>query len=157
MFIVTISAIARMSDASDVGHAGTLQDLVLRHDERHIRRRVLRLADGRRALFDLAEPTLLSDGDVLELDDGERVRIVAADEDLYELRGSNQRHLAELAWHIGNRHLPAEIAADAIRILRDHVIRAMLEGLGACVTEFRGPFAPMRGAYAGAGGAAHHH
>ena len=40
-------------------------------------------------------------------------------------------HLAELAWHIGNRHLAAAIEAERILILRDHVIRAMLEGLGA--------------------------
>ncbi len=58
-------------------------------------------------------------------------------------------HLAELAWHIGNRHLAAAIEADRILILRDHVIKAMLEGLGATVTDIVEPFTPVRGAYSG--------
>ena len=36
--------------------------------------------------------------------------------------------------------------------LRDHVIKAMLEGLGATVTEVVEPFEPARGAYSGHGG-----
>ena len=60
-------------------------------------------------------------------------------------------HLAELAWHIGNRHLAAAIEADRILILRDHVIKAMLEGLGATVTDVVEPFTPVRGAYSGHG------
>ena len=63
-------------------------------------------------------------------------------------------HLAELAWHIGNRHLAAAIEAKRILILRDHVIKAMLEGLGATVTDTVEPFIPMTGAYSGH--AAHH-
>ena len=60
-------------------------------------------------------------------------------------------HLAELAWHIGNRHLAAAIRADRILILRDHVIKAMLEGLGAKVADVVEPFTPVRGAYSGHG------
>ena len=52
-------------------------------------------------------------------------------------------HLAELAWHIGNRHLAAAIEPDRILILRDHVIKAMLEGLGATVADTVEPFEPL--------------
>jgi urease accessory protein len=123
--------------------------VVLSQDERHLRRRVLTLQHGDKVFVDLAEPTMLGDRDVLVLDDGRHVEIVAAEEELCEIRARDAVHLAELAWHIGNRHLPAQIEADRILILRDHVIKAMLEGLGASVIEVREHFVPLRGAYSG--------
>jgi urease accessory protein len=130
---------------------------VLEHDERHLRRRVLILSRGERVLVDFPEPLMLADGDVLLLDDGRRAAIVAAEEELLDVRGRDAVHLAELAWHIGNRHLAAAIHADRILILRDHVIRAMLDGLGANVADVRAPFNPLRGAYSGETGHGHHH
>ncbi|MCO5080291.1 MAG: urease accessory protein UreE [Rhizobiaceae bacterium] len=130
---------------------------VLEHDERHLRRRVLTLRNGGQVLVDLLEPVALHDGDLLALDDGRHVGIVAPSEAIYEVRARNAVHLAQLAWHIGNRHLPAAIEAERIVILRDHVIRDMLEGLGAAVTEAVEPFNPLRGAYSGHGGHGHHH
>jgi urease accessory protein len=151
----------RAADASDVA---PFDVAVLEHDERHLRRRVLSLKNGGQVLVDLLEPVALEDGDVLVLDDGRHVGIVAPDEDIYDVRARDAVHLAQLAWHIGNRHLPAAIEADRIVILRDHVIRDMLEGLGATVTEAVEPFNPLRGAYSGHGthghhdhGHAHHH
>lgn len=98
---------------------------------------------------------MLNHGDRIVLDDGSIVLIQAAQEELYDIRATDPVHLTELAWHIGNRHLAAEIRQDGIRILRDHVIRAMLEKLGATVTDIHAPFVPVRGAYSGDGG--HHH
>lgn len=129
---------------------------VLEHDERHLRRRVLTLRNGGQVLVDLLEPVALHDGDLLALDDGRHVGIVAPSEAIYEVRARDAVHLAQLAWHIGNRHLPAAIEAERIVILRDHVIRDMLEGLGAAVTEAVEPFNPLRGAYSGHGGHGHH-
>lgn len=134
--------------------------VVLAHDERHLRRRVLALAHGDRILVDLADPVSLDHGDVLVLDDGRRAEIVAADEEVYDIRPKDPVHLSELAWHIGNRHLAAQIEADRILILRDHVIKDMLEGLGATVREITEPFRPVRGAYSGHGndhGHSHEH
>lgn len=76
---------------------------------------------------------------------------VAAPEEVYDIRARDAVHLTELAWHIGNRHLAAAIEAHRILILRDHVIKAMLEGLGATVSEVSQPFSPVRGAYSGHG------
>ncbi len=76
----------------------------------------------------------MNDGDRLVLEDGRHVEIIAAPEEVYDIRARDAVHLAELAWHIGNRHLAASIEAGRILILRDHVIKAMLEGLGATVT-----------------------
>lgn len=129
---------------------------VLPHDERHLRRRAIELSDGSKVLVDLPEPVALNDGDRLMLEDGRHVEIVAAPEEVYDIRARDGVHLTELAWHIGNRHLAAGIEADRIVILRDHVIKAMLEGLGATVREVSEPFKPVRGAYSGHGGAHNH-
>lgn len=132
-------------------HGGADGTATLPHDERHLRRRVLELADGAKVLVDLPETVSLADGDRLVLDDGREIEIKAALEEIYEIQPRDAMHLAELAWHIGNRHLPAEIRTDRILIGRDHVIRAMLEGLGATVMEIVAPFHPLRGAYGGHG------
>jgi urease accessory protein len=60
-----------------------------------------------------------------------------------------------IAWHLGNRHLPTQILARAVRIRRDHVIAEMAAGLGARVIEIEAPFDPEGGAYDGAGAHAH--
>ena len=128
-------SVVRSHDARAVKPAGTA---TLPHDERHLRRRAIELADGGKVLVDLPEPVMLGHGDRLVLEDGRHVEIIAAEEELYDIRARDAVHLAELAWHIGNRHLAAAIEPDRILILRDHVIKAMLEGLGATVTEIAG-------------------
>jgi urease accessory protein len=129
---------------------------VLDHEERHLRRRVIELVHGDKILVDLPEPVHLQSHDVLVLDDGRHAEIIAAEEHVYDIRARDAVHLAELAWHIGNRHLAAQIEADRILILRDHVIKAMLEGLGARVTEVSEQFYPVQGAYSGHGHGHHH-
>ncbi|CAH1667092.1 Urease accessory protein UreE [Hyphomicrobiales bacterium] len=149
--------------ASQIGtsHEPVLGKAVLQHDERHLRRRAIELADGRKVLVDLPETVVLAAGDELLLEGSGVIEIAAADEPLYAIRGHGPLHLTELAWHIGNRHLAAAIEPNRILILRDHVIKAMLEGLGAEVEEIVAEFNPVRGAYSGHGhshgGAAHHH
>jgi len=131
---------------------------VLAHDERHLRRRTIELSDGARALVDLPVTVALEHGDALMTDCGGAIAIAAADEPLYEVVARDPLHLTQLAWHLGNRHLAADIAPGRILILRDHVIRAMLEGLGARVNEIVASFHPVRGAYSsGHGGHDHGH
>jgi urease accessory protein len=134
-----------------------LHTIALAHDQRHLRRKLLHLDNDDVVMLDLKEPVMLADGDLLVLDTGDYVRIAATREPLYDIRSRDTLHLIELAWHLGNRHLPAEIQQDRILILRDPVIKAMLEGLGARVAEVTEPFQPMRGAYHGSGGHDHGH
>ena len=135
--------------AETQGAPAAFDTAVLPHDERHLRRKVLALSKGERLLVDLPEAMMLGSGDRLVLDDGRNVEVAAADEELHEVRARHRLHLAELCWHIGNRHLAAQIENDRIFILRDHVIKAMLEGLGATVKDVTEPFQPVRGAYSG--------
>jgi urease accessory protein len=75
------------------------------------------------------------------------VMVKAADEDLMEITAPDAHHLTRLAWHIGNRHLPAAIMPDRILIFPDHVIAGMIEGLGGQVRAIKAPFDPEGGAY----------
>jgi urease accessory protein len=135
------------------GHGGSIWDVaVLQHDERRVRRRAIPLVHGDSVLVDFPQPVTLEDRSALKLDDGRLVEIVAGEEQLYEVRARDSTHLMQLCWHIGNRHAKAQIEREdgdeRILILRDHVLRDMLIGLGATVTEVSEPFAPMDGAYA---------
>ena len=107
-------------------------------------------------LLDLPQARLLRHGDGLVLSDGRIIRVVAEPEPLMEVTARDARHLLALAWQIGNRHLAAQIEAERILIRQDHVIRGMLEGLGAMVRDVLAPFDPEGGAYGG-DHAGHHH
>jgi len=111
---------------------------------RFLRRKRLTTADGRPFVVDLAQTTSLDDGDVLDLSDGSRVAIRAAEEAVLEVRGAN---LPRLAWHIGNRHTPCQIEGYHLKIQNDPVIRHMLEHLDARISEATAPFTPEGGAY----------
>src|SRR5207244_9653834 len=89
-------------------------------------------------------------------EDGRLDEVVAAPEPLIEIRGADPQHLVRIAWHLGNRHLPTQIVGKGLRIRRDHVIEAMVKGLGARVIEIEAPFDPEGGAYAAAN-VAHDH
>ena len=115
--------------------------------QRHIRRKRITLANGEDILVDFEKPVHLEQGDRLVLEDGRVAEVVAAPEELMEVTARDPRHLVELAWHIGNRHLPAQIDAGRILLRRDRIIRAMLEQLGASVREVTEPFSPEHGAY----------
>jgi len=128
--------------------AGDPADRVtLDYDGRHRRRIVLTGASGAEYLLDLAEATHLKDGDGLQLPGGGILAVVAKPEPLLEIRARTPEALIRLAWHIGNRHLAAQVFADHILIRRDHVIAHMLEHQGAVVAEVEAPFDPEGGAY----------
>lgn len=120
----------------------------LEAQERHIRRKVIALGIGEDVLVDFEKAIKLEDGDCLVLEDGRLIQIKARPEDLLEVRGADTNHLARLAWHIGNRHLEAQIEETRILIRLDHVIAKMLEQQGAVVTKTRETFSPEHGAYA---------
>ncbi|WP_373354556.1 urease accessory protein UreE [Pseudoroseicyclus sp. CXY001] len=128
--------------------------LRLTYDERLLRRKRLETEEGARLLVDLPATVGLAAGDGLALEDGRAVLIEAADEPLMAVRGGM---LVRLAWHIGNRHTPCQIESDRLVLRHDKVLRAMLEGLGAEVTELTGPFTPEGGAYGGSRVMGHDH
>jgi urease accessory protein len=128
--------------------------IVLDFDDRHRRRMAMTGTRGLEFLLDLENAVALRGGDALVLEDDRLIEVVAAPEPLLEIRCNDPQHLVRVAWHLGNRHLPTQMMAKGLRIRRDHVIEAMVKGLGARVIEIEAPFDPEGGAYAG-GGHAH--
>ncbi|HWD57956.1 MAG TPA: urease accessory protein UreE [Stellaceae bacterium] len=117
--------------------------------DRHRRRLRLVADSGTPFLLDLARVQHLADGDGLELDDGQYVRVCAKPERVLEIEADGPTGLLRLAWHLGNRHLPVQALEGRLRIRDDHVIAGMVEGLGGRVTRLNEPFDPETGAYAG--------
>lgn len=125
--------------------ADTATDVVdLDLEGRRRRRHVVETRSGEAILIDLPEPPRLTHGTGLVLEDGTIVKIQAMPEPVVEIKAKN---LAKIAWHLGNRHLPTEIHDQALRIRPDHVIEAMLRGLGAELRHLHATFEPEAGAY----------
>jgi urease accessory protein len=130
-------------------HGAPIDRITLGYDERHRRRLRFVGEAGTEFVLDLPRTTVLRDGDGLRLEDGRVVLVTAAAEPLLEIKGADADQLSRLAWHIGNRHLPAQIANSRILIREDSVIEDMLKGLGALVRHVAEPFTPEPGAYDG--------
>lgn len=137
----------KIISASDAHAFASQGMLVLKHDERHLRRKLLHFENGDMLMLDVKQTVQLADGDLLETITGEYFTIKAAIEPLYEVRAKSSLHLLELAWHLGNRHLNVQIFPDYITLLRDKIIAQMLIGLGASIAEIEAPFQPLHGAY----------
>lgn len=152
-------SLARVTEVRPAGTwSGEAADrVVLDFDGRYRRRMALTCVSGARVLLDLPEARVLADGDGLVTDDGAIVAVEAAPERLAEIRCRDGEHLLRVAWHLGNRHLPAQILADRILIREDHVMIDMVRKLGAEVTMVEAPFNPEGGAYGHAGAHRHDH
>lgn len=132
--------------STDAAAEAASDRILLEHAARYRRRGVLETEAGEKILLDLPEAAELPDRGALRLEDGRCVAIRAAAEPLAEVRAEGPV-LARLAWHIGNRHTPCEVQAGRLLIRRDHVLEAMLTGLGAAVAHVEAPFRPEGGAY----------
>jgi urease accessory protein len=141
-----------MLRATEILLAGTWQrkpaDVVrLDYDRRTRRRITLTGTGGLSFLLDLAKAPVLAAGDGIRLEDDRIVAVEAAPERLLEIACTDERALARIAWHLGNRHLATELADRTIYIREDHVIADMVIGLGAAVRAVKRPFNPEGGAY----------
>lgn len=86
--------------------------------------------------------------DLLVLDDGSLIEVVAAAEPLLEARAADVAALARLAWHLGDRHIAVQLLPNRIRVLRDATVEMLLTTLGAKIAPLDAPFEPEGGAYA---------
>ncbi len=140
----------RVVDTAPAGGwpADSAADTVTLDYEDRARRRIrLRCDSGFTFLLDLPAVVRLAEGDGLRLDDDRWIAVRAALEALVEVPCESGQALARLAWHLGNRHVPTEVRADAIRFRHDPVIVDMIEGLGAEPITLVAPFQPEAGAY----------
>ncbi|MFP6705404.1 MAG: urease accessory protein UreE [Alphaproteobacteria bacterium] len=121
--------------------------VTLAFDDRHRRRIRLHTDKGEEILLNLPKAIAMAHGDGLRISDGRWLAVRAAPEALLEIRCPTPLALLRMAWHLGNRHLPTDVTAERLRIRPDHVIEAMVRGMGAKVVEVIEPFQPEGGAY----------
>jgi urease accessory protein len=133
------------SEGSSARH---VDSLILNSEQRRLQTGQFTGVNGTAIAAMLPEPVLLRNGDALELDDGSIVDVVIEPEPLIEIRGNDLTHLARLAWHLGDRHVPVQIFANRLRMRPDQALEAMLKGLDARLAEIEAPFDPEGGAYA---------
>ena len=115
------------------------------------------LDSGEEAGLFLERGIILRAGDKLLGKDGRIVEVTAAPEKVIEARSDDPLLLARAAYHLGNRHVPVQVAAGLLRFGSDHVLGEMVRGLGLEVTQTEAPFEPESGAYGNHGGHAHPH
>ena len=132
-------------------------EAVLAYDQRERCRLRIALASGATAALFLPRGSILRDGDLLTGPEGAVVRVRAAMEAIYRISAGDPHALVRCAFHLGNRHGQVQIGADHLRIRADPVLRGMLAGLGATVTEEQAAFHPEPGAYGGGHGHGHGH
>jgi urease accessory protein len=121
--------------------------VTLPYDSRYRRRIRLVTDSGESFLLDLPEATVMRDGDGLGLQTGEWILVRAAPEVLIEIRCQDNMELTRVAWHLGNRHVPTQIAGGKLRVRDDPVVRELVCGLGASIEALEAPFDPEGGAY----------
>lgn len=99
-------------------------------------------------LLRLPRGTVLRDRDLLQPETGDTlVQIAAKPEPVLTVTAKSSLDLLRAAYHLGNRHVPMEIAADYLRLSPDPVLRTLLEHLSVEVREDILPFQPETGAY----------
>ena len=123
------------------------ESVELTFDQRERSRVRVMMVNGEEIGIHIKVGSMLCHGDKLALQDGRIVEVIAANESLHEVRALNVTQLARIAYHVGNRHVPLQVADDHLLMLPDHVLRAMVEGLGGAVAEVRRGFQPESGAY----------
>ena len=117
---------------------------------------------GRNIGVFLPRGSVVRGGDVLLLDDGSLVRVIAAPQPVLRITHCSQHgtpyDLIRAAYHLGNRHVPIELKPDHLKIEPDHVLADMLRAMHLIVHSVEEAFEPENGAYA-TGGHSHgdHH
>lgn len=123
--------------------------LALTAQERTRSRHRFETIEGQEVYLRLSRGTVLQDGDLLQSDDATAhfVQVVAKPEPVIVVKAATPVKLLQAAYHLGNRHVPVEIAANYLHISPDPVLEKMLANLGLEVVEAVLPFQPQAGAY----------
>lgn len=135
----------RLSAEVDIPVSFTLS---LTAEERTRTRHRFEMPDGQVIYLRLPRGTVLQDGDLLQSEEGNVViRIVAKPEPVLTVTSQTPLGLLRASYHLGNRHVPLEVAPQYLRLSPDPVLQSMLEQLGVQVKEDFVPFQPETGAY----------
>jgi urease accessory protein len=113
-------------------------------------------SQGRQIGVFLPRGTAVRGGDVLVVEDGSLVRVIASPQPVLVISHCSEHgspfDLIRAAYHLGNRHVPIELQPDHLKIEPDHVLAAMLRSMHLIVREAEEAFEPEGGAYGTHGG-----
>lgn len=143
MLIIT----KKQSDSSPLSVKDTLS---LTAEERSKTRYRCESDQGVSLLLRLPRGTILEEGDILQAETEELIKVIAKSEPVLTVTTPDPVLFLKTVYHLGNRHVPLEITADYLRLSPDSVLQEMLVHLGVTITEESCPFHPEKGAY-------HHH
>jgi urease accessory protein len=140
------------AEPAAAGSGPSMADVTIPYEDRRRSRMLVRLSDGREAALQLPRGTVLRAGDLLT--NPERrilVRVRAANETLSVAITDDPLLLARAAYHLGNRHVPLQIAPGRVSFQHDHVLDGLVRDLGLSVRVESLPFEPEAGGYRHAG------
>jgi len=137
----------RVIAAAHRGERTPVDTVILDYKQRSAGKIAVTGVKGLQVEIALHEPRRLRTDDLLELDDGTLVDVVAAPEPLFECRLTDIASLARLAWHLGDRHVPVQVLPNRIRVQRDEATEKLLKSLGVKLAMLEAPFEPEGGAY----------
>lgn len=130
--------------------ATVVAELALTAHERTRSRHRFVATDGTPVQLQLPRGSLVRGNSLLANAEGQRVRVAAKPEPVLRVTATSALALARAAYHLGNRHVPLEIAPDSLTLEPDAVLEAMLNQLGGLtVQSLVQPFEPEAGAYHG--------
>lgn len=127
--------------------------LSLSAEERTRSRHHFHTPDGQSIYLQLPRGTVLQDGDLLLEIAAEaaqlqrQVRIIARPEPVLTVTAATPLDLLRAAYHLGNRHVPLEVAPTYLRLSPDPVLQDLLQKMGLTCVEEVVPFQPEAGAY----------
>ena len=131
---------------------------ILNIDSRIKSRIKIVLKSGQEAGVILPRGLLIRGGDYLATEDESIIiEVLAANENVSTAYCNDKLLLARACYHLGNRHVPLQIATDFVRYQHDHVLDEMLTQLGIKVLVEQAPFEPEAGAYQSSAIGHHHH
>jgi urease accessory protein len=95
--------------------------------------------------FDFPAPPLLRTDDLLLLDDGRLIEVVAEVEQVLEVREKDFAKAARLVLALGNRHVPVQILANRLRVPDTAAVGLLLKERGFKPQTVTAPFEPDDG------------
>lgn len=138
--------------------AAVAATLSLTADERQKSRHRFTADDGTPVHLNLPRGVSLVNHTLLATQGGDLVRVLAKPQPVVLVTAATSFQLMKAAYHLGNRHVPLEMAPDYLKIEPDPVLEAMVLQLGGLtVTPATLPFEPETGAYSSSNSHSHAH
>ncbi len=139
-----LKAIERLPEGSAIAADEVIE---LTYDERKRGRLKARTLSGTSVGLFLERGKCLLDGEFLRTETGIIISIAAAKEEVVTAYAQSPLQFAQVAYHLGNRHVPLQIGDFWVRFQPDHVLQDLCVHFGMEISTETAPFQPENGAY----------